>query len=175
MADKLIPMLAVIATFECDPAAAAWLAAIRTAHDPLQDRVGPHVTLMFPAALEDGAALRGRLENGAAATPAFDLGFDRLDRMEDPLNPKYRFLNVLLADAASAARLDALRRRITDSNAAYRPHMTISRFGAAYCAKALERQLGIFDVPLRGRIGALELLRIEHGMVRLEARYPLPS
>lgn len=166
-------MLAVIATPECDASAAAWLAAIRTAHDPLQDRVGPHVTLMFPSEIAEEAALRARLEQVATATPAFDIAFDRLERMEDPHQPKYRFLNMLMADSASAARLDALHRAITGSVVEYRPHLTISRFGAVYSAKALERQLGDLGTPLRGRIVSLELLRLEQGAIRQEARFAL--
>ncbi len=166
-------MQAVIATLKFDPAAAAWLAAVRAAHDPLQDRIGPHVTLMFPAEIAKPDRLHHRLAKLAAATPAFDIAFDRLDRMEDPHQPKYRFLNALLADTASAARLDALHRAITGSETAYQPHLTISRFGAVYCARALERQLGKLGPPLRGRVAAIDLLRFDHGAIRQEARFAL--
>ena len=166
-------MLAVIATPECDTSATAWLAAIRAAHDPLQDRVGPHVTLMFPSEVADVAGLRQRLERLAADTAAFDIAFDRLERLEDLQQPKYRFLNVLMADTDSAAKLETLHRAITGSVAEYRPHLTISRFGAVYSAKALERQLGSLGAPLRGRIVSLELLRLQHGAIRQEARLAL--
>jgi 2'-5' RNA ligase len=166
-------MLAVIATPAFDPAAAAWLAAIRAAHDPLQDRVGPHVTLMFPVAVEDEATLRSRLQMLAIGTAPFAVAFDRLGRMEDPHQLKYRFLNVLLPDAESGMRLDALHRAMTGAGGEYVPHLTISRFGAVYCARALERQLGPFTSPLRGRVAALELLRLRQGAIRQEACYAL--
>lgn len=167
------PILAVVAGPDFDAAAAAWLEAIRRAHDPLQDRIGPHVTLMLPTATADVAALLRQLEAMAAEMVAFDVAFDRLSRMDDPDRPKYRFLNVLLADAASAARLTLLHRALTGSTEAYAPHLTISRFGAVYSAKALERQLGSIGPPLLGRVGALELLRIESGAIRSEASFAL--
>jgi 2'-5' RNA ligase len=169
-------MLAVIAIPDFDAAAAAWLAAIRAAHDPLQDRVGPHVTLAFPRAIADQAAFAAELAAAAAATPAFAAAFDRLERMADPFQPKYAHLNVLLADAASAPQFAALHRRLGHALADYRPHLTVARFGAVYCAKALQRQIGAsFGPPLSGRVTALELLRLEHGAIRPAAKFELAA
>lgn len=166
-------MLAVIAAPRFAAAAAAWLAALRSAHDPLQDRVAPHVTLAFPQAVEDEPALIARVAAVAAAMPAFGIAFDRLGRMDDPHRPKYRHLNVLLADGPSAARLEPLHRALAGSVEPYAPHLTISRFGAVYCAKALERQIGALGTPLCGRVEALDVLRIESGAVRLSAKFRL--
>lgn len=166
-------MLTVIAIPEFDAATAAWIATIRAAHDPLQDRVAPHVTLAFPSMIADEESFRRRLEGVAAATAAFGAAFDRLDRMEDPHRPKYRYLNVLMADAASGARLERLHHALTGSTEAYAPHLTISRFGAVYSAKALERQIGDLGAPVLGCLGTLELLRVESGAIKAETRYPL--
>lgn len=166
-------MLAAIAIPDFEPGAAAWLAAIRAAHDPLQDRVKPHVTLVFPTEIADEAGFMARVQESAAQTAAFDVAFDRLGRMVDAHTPKYAHLNVLLADGPSAARLEALHRRLAGSTEAYEAHVTIARFGAVYCSKALMRQIGAFGAPLRGRVAMLQVLRIDSGAIRTAAQYPL--
>jgi 2'-5' RNA ligase len=167
-------MLAVIAVPAFSPGDAAWIAAIRRAHDPQHERVAAHVTLGFPHDPADPDAFAGHVAATAAVTPAIDIGFDRLSRMEDDHAPKYRFLNVLLADMTSAVPLTALY-RAHGGRDEYAPHVTLSRFGAVYSAKALERQLGPLQQPLTGRIAALQLLKIEHGHIRIEAEYALDT
>lgn len=166
-------MLAVIAIPEFDVAAAAWIEVLRRAHDPQQDRIAAHVTLAFPQLVEDPDWFAGHVAAIAGTTAPLTVRFDRLDRMEDPRHPKYCYLNVLLADAASATPLVSLHRRLGGSEQSYWPHLTLSRFGAVYSAKALERQLGSLGAPVTGCIRALELLRIENGAIRPEARFAL--
>lgn len=167
-------MLAVIAVPEFSDGDAAWIAAIRRAHDPQHERVAAHVTLSFPHEPADPDRFARHVAATAAVTPAADVSFDRLSRMEDAHAPKYRFLNVLLADAASAAALAVLYRTL-GGRGDYAPHVTLSRFGAVFPAKALERQMGALQQPLTGRIAALQLLRIDHGHVRIEAEYALDT
>lgn len=165
-------MYAVIATPEFSPADAVWIDAIRRAHDPQYERVAAHVTLRFPHQPEDEAWFAGQVMAVAAVTAPFDITFDRMERMEDPHQPKYRFLNVLMADAANAAPLTALYRDLGGRDD-YAPHLTLTRFGAVFSAKALERQIGMVQKPVTGRIAALDLLQIEHGTIRLLVRHAL--
>lgn len=166
-------MLAVIAIPDFDMAAAGWIAALRAAHDPQQDRVAPHVTLVFPQDGLDRAALLARAANVAAATAPFAVAFDRLGRMDDPYHPKYRHLNALYADGPGAARLTVLHAALNDAPAAdFAAHVTVARFGAVYCAKALERQLGPLAQPAVGRLAALQVLRLENGRIDSEAVLP---
>lgn len=166
-------MLAVIAIPEFVPADAAWIDTIRRAHDPQYDRVAAHVTLAFPQQPEDPDWFAGHVAAVAAGTAPVEAVFDRLDRMDDPFQPKYRHLNVLLADAASAAPLTALYRMLGGRDPAYAPHVTLSRFGAVFSAKALQRQIGTLQQPLYAGIAALELLRIDNGAIRSEGRFVL--
>ena len=87
---KLTPMLAVIAIPEFVPADAAWIDTIRRAHDPQYDRVAAHVTLAFPQQPEDPDWFAGHVAAVAAGTAPVEAVFDRLDRMDDPFQPKYR-------------------------------------------------------------------------------------
>ncbi|WP_341702297.1 2'-5' RNA ligase family protein [Ferrovibrio sp.] len=167
-------MLAAIAIPEFDAGAAGWIAALRAAHDPQQDRVPPHVTLVFPQAADE-ASLLARLQAVAQATQPFAAGFDRLGRMDDSYNPKYRHLNVLHADAAGAAALTVLHAALNAvPSPDYAAHVTVARFGAVYCAKALERQLGgsALRPVLSARFSGLQLLRLENGAVRVLADLP---
>lgn len=165
-------MLAVIAIPDFDVAAAAWIAALRAAHDPLQDRVAAHVTLAFPQDVADRDRFVARAADVAAATVPFEVAFDRLGRMDDPHRPKYGFLNVLWADGPSAAKLTVLHAALNDAPLAdYAAHVTVARFGAVYCAKALERQIGGI-APAVGRVAALQVLRLESGRIAPEALFP---
>lgn len=166
-------MLAVIAIPDLEPGAAAWIDALRRAHDPQYDRVPAHVTLAFPQAVEDADWFTGHVAAIAATTAPLTICFDKLDRMEDPHHPKYRYLNVLLADDASAAPLVSLYRMLGGKDEGYRPHLTVSRFGAVFSAKALLRQIGNLGAPIRGRIAALTMLQIESGAIRTIAQMPL--
>lgn len=167
-------MFAVIAVPQFSAADAAWIDAVRRAHDPRHEQVAAHVTLSFPHEPADADWFAGHVAAVAAGTPAFDVGFDRLGRIEDSYAPKYRFLNVLLADADSVAPLAALYRMLGGQQD-YAPHVTLTRFGAVFSAKAFERQTGALAHPLRGRIAALQLLRIEHGHIRLVAEQALQA
>ncbi|WP_374468674.1 2'-5' RNA ligase family protein [Ferrovibrio sp.] len=167
-----MPMLAVIASPEFAPADAAWIDVIRRSHDPQHGRVAAHVTLRFPHEPADAAWFAGHMESIAAVTAPFNVAFDRLERLDDPFNPKYRHLAVLLADADSDAPLTALHRAL-GGEGEYRPHITLARFGAVFSAKALLRQMGDLQRPLRGRITALELLKLENGATRVLAKIRL--
>ena len=167
-------MYAVIAIPEFSTAATAWIDAIRRAHDPRFEQVAAHVTLSFPHDPADADWFAGHVASVAAVTPAFDADFDRLGRIEDAFAPKYRFLNVLLADAESAAPLTTLYRSL-GGQGEYAPHVTLTRFGAVFSAKAFERQAGALKKPLAARIDALQLLRIEHGNVRAVSTHSLSS
>ncbi|MFN4166097.1 MAG: 2'-5' RNA ligase family protein [Ferrovibrio sp.] len=165
-------MYAVIAVPDFAPSDAAWIDAVRRSHDPQHARVAAHVTLRFPHQPADAAWFAGHVASIAAVTAPFDAAFDRLERLDDPFNPKYRHLAVLLADADSAAPLTALHRALGGEDE-YQPHVTLARFGAVFSAKALLRQAGDLQQPLRGRIAALELLTLENGAIRREAMLPL--
>lgn len=165
-------MYAVIAIPEFSTAAAAWIDTVRRAHDPRFEQVAAHVTLSFPHEPTDADWFAGHVAAIAAVTPAFDVVFDRLGRIEDSHAPKYRFLNVLLTDADSAAPLAALYRSLGGQET-YEPHVTLTRFGAVFSAKAFERQTGALQKPLAARIAALQLLRIEHGNIRVQSEHAL--
>jgi 2'-5' RNA ligase len=165
-------MLAVIAVPQFSAGDAAWIDTIRRAHDPQYESVAAHVTLVFPFESADPDWFAGHVAAIAASTAPMEAVFDRLARIENPHQPKYRFLNVLLADAESTAPLTTLY-RVLGGAGDFEPHLTLTRFGAVFSAKALERQLGGLHAPLRGRIEALELLSIAHGAIRRERRYPL--
>ena len=165
-------MLAVIAVPEFADEDAAWIDAIRRAHDPQYESVPAHVTLVFPFESADPDWFAGHVASIAAVTAPLQVAFDRLARLENPHQPKYRFLNVLLADAAGALPLTALYRALGGAGE-YEPHVTLTRFGAVFSAKALERQLGELGRPVQGRIAALELLSISHGAIRREQSWQL--
>lgn len=165
-------MLAVIAVPEFSSGDAAWIDTIRRAHDPQYEAVAAHVTLVFPFDSADPDWFAGHVASAAAVTAPLAVTFDRLARIDNPHQPKYRFLNVLLADAESAAPLTALYQAL-GGRGTYEPHLTLTRFGAVFSAKAFERQLGTLDAQMAGRIAALEILNITHGAIRREAAYPL--
>lgn len=166
-------MYAVIAIPEFSTADTVWIDTVRRAHDPRHEQVAAHVTLSFPHEPADADWFAGHVASVAAVTPAFHIRFDRLGRIEDAYAPKYRFLNVLLTDAESAASLAALYRSLGGAGD-YEPHMTLTRFGAVFSAKAFERQTGALQKPLVARIETLQLLRIEHGNIRIAAEHALP-
>lgn len=165
-------MLAVIAAPDFADEDATWIDAIRRAHDPQYEAVPAHVTLVFPFDSADPDWFAGHVASIAAVTAPRDVTFDRLARIENPHQPKYRFLNVLLADAASAAPLLALYHAL-GGKGEFEPHVTLTRFGAVFCAKALERQMGSLSRPVRGRIATLELLSLSHGAIRRGPRWAL--
>lgn len=165
-------MLAVIAVPEFAEEDAVWIDTIRRAHDPQYESVPAHVTLVFPFDSADPDWFAGHVASVAAVTAPLQVAFDRLARIETPHQPKYRFLNMLLADAESAAPLTALYRAL-GGKGDYEPHVTLTRFGAVFSAKALERQMGSLGRPVRGRIPALEILEISHGAIRRGAALPL--
>lgn len=165
-------MLAVIAVPDFSSEDAVWIDTIRRAHDPQYEAVPAHVTLVFPFESADPDWFAGHVASVAAVTPPTDVVFDRLTRIENPHQPKYRFLNVLLADAASTAPLMTLYKAL-GGRGDYEPHVTLTRFGAVFSAKALERQMGSLERPVRGRIAALEILEISHGAIRRGAALPL--
>ncbi len=165
-------MLAVIAVPEFAADDAVWIDTIRRAHDPQYESVPAHVTLVFPFESADPDWFAGHVASIAAVTVPMEVAFDRLARIENPHQPKYRFLNVLLADAASALPLTYLYRAL-GGKGEFEPHVTLTRFGAVFSAKALERQMGSLGRSVQGRIAALELLSISHGAVRRERSWPL--
>jgi 2'-5' RNA ligase len=165
-------MLAVIAVPEFCDEDAVWIDTIRRAHDPQYESVPAHVTLVFPFESADPDWFAGHVASVAAVTAPMDVAFDRLARIENPHQPKYRFLNVLLGDAESAAPLTALYKAL-GGKGDYEPHVTLTRFGAVFSAKALERQMGSLGRPVQGRIAALEILDISHGAIRRGAALPL--
>jgi 2'-5' RNA ligase len=167
-------MLAVIAVPEFADEDAAWIDTIRRAHDPQYDSVPAHVTLVFPFDSADPDWFAGHVAANVAVTAPMQVAFDRLARIENPHQPKYRFLNVLLADAASAAPLTALYKAL-GGKGDYEAHVTLTRFGAVFSAKAFERQMGGEELvrPVQGRIAALEILEISHGAIRRGAALPL--
>jgi 2'-5' RNA ligase len=167
-------MLAVIAVPEFADEDAAWIDAIRRAHDPQYEAVAAHVTLVFPFDSADPDWFAGHVAAIAAVTAPIGVAFDRLAHIENPHQPKYRFLNVLLADAASAVPLTALYHAL-GGKGDFEPHLTLTRFGAVFSAKALERQMGGGELPrpVRGRIAALDLISISHGAVRREQGWAL--
>lgn len=165
-------MLAVIAVPDFADEDAAWIDTIRRAHDPQYETVPAHVTLVFPFDSADPDWFAGHVAAIATVTAPIEVAFDRLARIENPQQPKYRFLNVLLADAASAVALTDLYRAL-GGRGEYEPHVTLTRFGAVFSAKALERQMGSLSRPVRGRIAALELLSLSHGAIRRGESWPL--
>ncbi|QDO96486.1 2'-5' RNA ligase family protein [Ferrovibrio terrae] len=165
-------MLAVIAVPDFAEDDAVWIDTIRRAHDPQYESVPAHVTLVFPFESADPDWFAGHVAAVAAVTAPINVALDRLARIDNPHQPKYRFLNVLLADAASAQPLTALYHAL-GGKGGYEPHVTLTRFGAVFSAKALERQLGELGRPVQGRIAALEILEISHGAIRRGAARPL--
>jgi 2'-5' RNA ligase len=165
-------MLAVIAVPDFAEQDAVWIDTIRRAHDPQYESVPAHVTLVFPFESADPDWFAGHVASVAAVAAPIEVAFDRLARIENPHQPKYRFLNVLLADAASAEPLMALYTAL-GGKGGFEPHVTLTRFGAVFSAKALERQMGSLERPVRGRIAALEILDISHGAIRRSAALPL--
>lgn len=165
-------MLAVIAAPKFTDSDAAWIDAVRRAHDPQYESVAAHVTLVFPFESADPDWFAGHVAAIAAVSAPLEVAFDRLERTENPHQPKYRFLNVLLADDASTMPLTALYRAL-GGRGDYAPHVTLTRFGAVFSAKALQRQLGSLGAPVTGRIDRLEILNISHGAIRHDASYEL--
>lgn len=165
-------MLAVIAVPDFAEEDAAWIDTIRRVHDPQYASVPAHVTLVFPFDSADPDWFAGHVASVAAVTAPMVVAFDRLARIENPHQPKYRFLNVLLADAESDAPLTALYAAL-GGKGNFEPHVTLTRFGAVFSARALDRQLGELSRPVRGRIAALEILEISHGAIRRGTAQPL--
>ena len=167
-------MLAVIGVPGLAEGDAAWIEEIRRAHDPQSDRVGPHVTFAFPQDPLDRDFFIGNLMALAASSAPLSFHFDRLERIEDPFTPKYKFLNVLGVATEDAAPLDAIYHAL-GGTLPYAPHLTLTRFGAVYSSKALERQFGKLAQPIAARIEALDLLEIENGAIRMVQSLPLAA
>lgn len=165
-------MLAVIGVPGLAEGDAAWIEEIRRAHDPQSDRVGPHVTFAFPQNPLDRDFFIGNLMALAASSAPLSFHFDRLERIEDPFTPKYKFLNVLSVATEDTAPLDAIYRAL-GGTLPYAPHLTLTRFGAVYSAKAFERQFGKLERPIAARIDMLDLLEIENGAIRVIGSHAL--
>lgn len=165
-------MLAVIAVPDFAEEDTAWIDMIRRAHDPQYEAVPAHVTLVFPFESADPDWFTGHVASVAAVTAPMQVAFDRLARIENPHQPKYRYLNVLLADAATTVPLMALYQAL-GGKGEFEPHVTLTRFGAVFSAKAFERQIGNLNSPVCGRIATLELLDIRHGAIRREQTWSL--
>jgi len=167
-------MLAVIGIPAFEEAEAAWIEEIRRAHDPQWGRVAPHVTFAFPQDPLDRDFFTGNLMALAASTAPVEFRFDRLERIENPFTPKYKFLNVLSVATEDAAPLDAIYHAL-GGTVPYAPHLTLTRFGAVYSAKAFERQFGKLELPIAARIDALDLLEIENGAIRVVQNFSLAA
>lgn len=162
----------VVLVPEMEPVVAEW----RSALDPSAWKGMPaHVTVLFPwfRARELTPELLGELSGVAAGSPAFDAGFERVDRFEETLwlapSPLEPF----------AELTEAVRRRWPEHppfEFRYEtvvPHLTIADGidpGAhAHVVADVERRL-----PVRCRVGALTLMaqdRADHWGVH--SSYPL--
>lgn len=165
--------VALIAIPDWEDGAASWIDTIRRMHDPQHGAVAAHVTLVFPSQEISEGTLNAAASILAASFQPFDIACDRLSWFTDPRGGKYPNLVYLHPDAASAWTLSEMRQQLPQQGE-FEPHVTLSRFGAVYSAKAFLRQMGEdVNPPAMGRIASLDMLRIEHGHVRMLRRYDL--
>ncbi|MBP7062602.1 2'-5' RNA ligase family protein [Ferrovibrio sp.] len=165
--------IALIAIPNWEEGAASWIDAIRRTHDPQHGMVPAHVTLVFPTESLSEATVSAAAAILAASFAPFDIACDRLSWYSDPRGGKYPNLVYLHPDASSAWVLNEMREQLPQEGE-FDPHVTLSRFGAVYSAKAFLRQFGE-DVmpPARGRIDALHLLAIRNGQVSMLRHFAL--
>jgi|GEM_PF-2038445 len=165
--------VALIAIPDWEDGAASWIDAIRRAHDPQHGVVPAHVTLVFPTEEISEATLGSAAAILASSFPAFEIACDRLSWFSDPRGGKYPNLVYLHPDANSIWTLREMRMQLPQSGE-FEPHVTLSRFGAVYSAKAFLRQFGEDVTPVaRGRVNSLDLRKIENGKVEMRRHYAL--
>ncbi len=165
--------LALIAIPAWEEGAASWIDSVRRAHDPQHGLVPAHVTLVFPTETVSEATIAAAAAILAASFAPFDIACDRLSWFSDLRGGKYPNLVFLHPDAGSTWTLREMRVQLPQEGD-FDPHVTLSRFGAVYSAKAFLRQFGE-DVtpPARGHIDALHLLRLQNGQVQMLRQFTL--
>ena len=108
--------VAVNARPEFEPEDRAWIDALRSAHDPQAARIGPHVTLAFPAPVTLAAA-REELTSTAAECAPFACTFDAVLAVREPGTDGG---HVYFVPSAGRAQLERLHDRLYLG--AFRPH-----------------------------------------------------
>ena len=128
-------------------------------HPGEADLIGPHFTLVFGAATDEEARLRGSLD-GIAARP-FWFMLDRLVRHDLAPPSRAAYLYAIPADGES--ELTALYGALNPAPGPepFEPHITLGLFGHAAEAEHIARIVQRQHLPMRGRVEELALLRRE--------------
>jgi 2'-5' RNA ligase len=129
------------------------LRRLRAQYRPKEaDLIGPHFTLVFGVPLEREAALREVLE--AIARRPFWFMIDRIVR-----NDLYLFAE----PSDGAAELTELYETLNPvpGTIPFQPHITLGLFDTPMAAEQVARIVGRQNLPIRGRVSELALLRYD--------------
>lgn len=151
-----------------EPEFAKRIRAFRARHEPERARlVRPHITLVFGVADEHRQAVSGLVDMVSGRTSAFPVIFDRCVFEFDPFETKYKlFLLCPDENKGITALHDQLyeggHRSVLSSEHPFKPHMTIASYDERADAEQIDLS-EIGDLPIRAKLSALTLVRLEGG------------
>ena len=151
-----------------EPNSAERIRAFRTKHEPERAKlVPPHITLVFGVANEHLQRVADLVDMASGQTKAFPVAFDDYATEFDPFEKKHK---MFLLCGGGNKRITYLHNRLYEgahsielsSAHPFKPHMTI----ATYDERADVDQVDIAavgELPIRGKLSALELVQFEDG------------
>jgi 2'-5' RNA ligase len=169
-------LLAVICPLDITAGDRAWIANIRSRHDPQHVFVEPHFTLVFPLAGVGSAALARHVEQIAERTSAIAFRLNRAVAVRDSLAPQthvfltpdtgdleIRNLHGTLYSGELSSRLRA--------DILYQPHVTVAAFDSETAAERLIDEIGEFEIL--GSLRALAIMSVNKGTITRQLLLPL--
>ncbi len=151
-----------------EPNSAQRIRAFRTKHEPERAKlVPPHITLVFGAANEHLQAIAGLVDKVSGQTKAFAVTFDGYAIEFDPFEKKHK---VFLFCGGGNGRITFLHNRLYEgahsselsSAHPFKPHITIATYDERPDVEQVDIS-AVGELPIRGELSALELVRFEDG------------
>lgn len=164
--------LCVIAYPDLAPADRDWIERLRQRHDPNYRLVDAHLTLVFPFAGLDPAALAQHVGAVAAACQPFDISLRCALIVRDAFSAQTHLFLVPDAGFSRVALLhDALYRGALASHlrldVPYIPHITVGAFADPQAAKEAADELNRAGLDIGGRVARLSVVAVESPRVAL--------
>jgi 2'-5' RNA ligase len=156
-----------------------WVASIRATHDPQAGLLAAHFTLVFPADVSERAALEVVRDAAADVAP---FGFV-LRSVRAVRNALGQGGHVFLIPSEGAQEIVALHDRLYKGafgpsrrpDIEYVPHMTVGASDDWSQCEALADRLAQPSRQMKGRVEAIELLRLGDESVESVRRLPLAT
>ncbi|WP_425037310.1 2'-5' RNA ligase family protein [Primorskyibacter sp. S187A] len=170
-------MIYVLAYPEFEPFCATRIDDFRAAHEPHRAKlVPPHITLVFGAQSAHAQVITDLALAVADQTQEFPVIFDEHAIEFDPFEQKHK---IFLLCGDGAHQVTAMHKQLyegdhrADLSAAhpFRPHMTI----ATYAERAQIECVDVADagdLPLRGTLRALDIVRFSNGTLTSLKKIP---